>query len=155
MQMPQLEVHTYIPQLFWLAISFALLYWFLSKVATPYLTHIIRLRENRIEQDLEKAKKYQEAALKLKQQSQETHDKVINLRNEKIASILEKISQENELKMQKHEEHLAELLKASEQALKDFAKKNNPNIKKIANEAVKIILKDLAGIDELPKQGVK
>ena len=154
MQMPQLEVHTFIPQLFWLAISFALLYWFLSKIATPYLKGIILLRENKIERDLEKAKKYQEAATKLKEQCETAYANVTKLRNDKIADILEEISKNTELKLQEHDEHLNELLKASEKSLQDFAKQNNANIKKIASDAVKVILKDLAEIQDSPKEGV-
>jgi F-type H+-transporting ATPase subunit b len=53
--MPQLNVHDYGPQIFWLAISFIVLYVLMSKVALPRISEVITAREQRIANDLDRA----------------------------------------------------------------------------------------------------
>lgn len=61
--MPQLEqVATYISQIFWLLVTFGLLYLFLWKSALPKVTDVLRERQERIDDDLEKAQQLKEEA---------------------------------------------------------------------------------------------
>jgi F-type H+-transporting ATPase subunit b len=53
--MPQLNFHTFPTQIFWLVVTFAVLYWLMAKVALPRIERIVEERRNRIETDLEKA----------------------------------------------------------------------------------------------------
>jgi F-type H+-transporting ATPase subunit b len=53
--MPQLHSHTFPSQIFWLVVSFALLYWLMAKVVLPRIEKIIEERRNRLDEDLEKA----------------------------------------------------------------------------------------------------
>ncbi len=65
--MPQLDMSTWPPQLFWLAISFAILYFVVSKVVIPKTGGVIAERKNTIDGDLAAAttaKSDSEAALK-------------------------------------------------------------------------------------------
>ena len=65
--MPQLDTSTWPPQLFWLAISFALLYFVVSRVAIPRTGGVIAMRKSMIAKDLADAvahKAASEAALK-------------------------------------------------------------------------------------------
>lgn len=55
--MPQLEVHTYASQLIWLAITFAVLYWVMARVALPRVAEVLSDRHNRISGDLETAER--------------------------------------------------------------------------------------------------
>lgn len=61
--MPQLEqVATYIGQIFWLLVTFGLLYLFLWKSALPKVTDVLRERQERIDDDLEKAQQLKDEA---------------------------------------------------------------------------------------------
>lgn len=53
--MPQLETATFLPQLIWLLITFALLYVLMAKVALPRVAAVIDERKRRLDQDLAEA----------------------------------------------------------------------------------------------------
>lgn len=53
--MPQLDASTFISQLFWLTISFVILYFVMWKVVLPRIADVLQDRQERIDDDLEKA----------------------------------------------------------------------------------------------------
>jgi F-type H+-transporting ATPase subunit b len=54
---PPLDHTTFVPQLFWLAVTFGLLYVLLKRFALPRVGEVIEERRERIQRDLEKAEK--------------------------------------------------------------------------------------------------
>ena len=50
--LPQLDAHTFAPQLFWLVLTFVALYFILSKVALPRIGEVLEERADRIARDL-------------------------------------------------------------------------------------------------------
>jgi F-type H+-transporting ATPase subunit b len=55
--MPQLDVSTFATQIFWLAVSFIVLYVLMSRLALPRIGAILAMRANRIEGDLDAARR--------------------------------------------------------------------------------------------------
>jgi F-type H+-transporting ATPase subunit b len=53
--MPQLDVSTYLPQLFWLAVTFIALYLVMRYLAVPRLGGAIEARRKKLEEDLDRA----------------------------------------------------------------------------------------------------
>jgi F-type H+-transporting ATPase subunit b len=53
--MPQLDFHTFPTQIFWLIVSFIVLYVLMTAVALPRIERIVEERRRRLDDDLEKA----------------------------------------------------------------------------------------------------
>ncbi|MGD9669143.1 MAG: F0F1 ATP synthase subunit B' [Hyphomicrobiaceae bacterium] len=69
---PPLDPNHMAPQVIWLAITFAVLYWLLSKIALPRIGEVIEERRDRIQRDLDAAealKSETEAAIRDYEQS--------------------------------------------------------------------------------------
>lgn len=61
--MPQLEqIATYVSQAFWLVVTFGLLYLILWRAALPKVADLLQERQERIDDDLEKARQLKEEA---------------------------------------------------------------------------------------------
>ncbi|WP_343560241.1 F0F1 ATP synthase subunit B family protein [Kiloniella sp. b19] len=60
--MPQFDPSTWTSQLFWLIVTFGVLYFLMARVALPRLTAILEERENKISGDLEKAERLKQEA---------------------------------------------------------------------------------------------
>jgi F-type H+-transporting ATPase subunit b len=54
-QMPQLDLSTYVPQLFWLFVTFFVLYVLMKRVAVPQVGRAIEARRQRLDSDLGRA----------------------------------------------------------------------------------------------------
>ena len=61
-KLPQLDVHTYPSQVFWLVVSFVVLYILVSRVAVPRISEVLEERQERIADDLDKAQTLQAEA---------------------------------------------------------------------------------------------
>jgi F-type H+-transporting ATPase subunit b len=54
-KLPQLDIQTYPSQIFWLIVTFIVLYFLVSKIAVPRISEVLGEREERIADDLDKA----------------------------------------------------------------------------------------------------
>lgn len=53
--MPQLDPATFLPQIFWLVVTFAVLYLIAARLALPRVGEVLQARRQRVEADLERA----------------------------------------------------------------------------------------------------
>ena len=148
MNMPLLDVSTYIPQLFWLVISFVLLYFLLSKICIPQLSNIALLREAKINDALAQAKIAQEEALKLKNEYEEKYIQAIATKNTilteasaNLIKVIEEKTAENNIKFEKQQQE-------ADKRLKIFEIKSSSTIDKMACNTTSIILKEFLGFEE-------
>jgi len=54
-KLPQLDLETYASQIFWLIVTFIVLYFLVAKIAMPRIAEVLEGRQERIEDDLDKA----------------------------------------------------------------------------------------------------
>jgi len=59
---PQLEVWTFPSQIFWLIVTFSILYYLLSRKALPRISEILEARQDRIAADLDEAQRLRREA---------------------------------------------------------------------------------------------
>ena len=71
--MPQFDPTTFSPQIVWLIISFAILYWFMARIALPRISDVLDTRQERISGDLERAEELKSQAQALA----DAHDQAI------------------------------------------------------------------------------
>lgn len=60
--LPQLDVHSYPTQIFWLIVTFVVLYLIMSKVALPRIAEVLEERQERIADDIETAERLRSEA---------------------------------------------------------------------------------------------
>ncbi|NDF11865.1 MAG: F0F1 ATP synthase subunit B' [Proteobacteria bacterium] len=94
--MPQLDPSSFLSQLFWLAITFSVLYVMLSRVILPTISRVLQTRQERITNDLEKAdsirREAEKMAVEYEAQLAESRAKAQTM----IAETVKKLDQESQ-----------------------------------------------------------
>lgn len=143
--MPQLDPEFWFSQIFWLVLTFGILYLVLSKLILPKISDNLETRKSQVLDNLELAEKQRnESEAKLKE-----FDNIIlkskidakNLFNDARKKILDDISN----KRQKLEEEIDKELKIVEAEIEDFKKKSPEKINKIAIETSADLINQLIG----------
>lgn len=97
--MPQLDFSTYTSQIFWLAITFIILYAFIQTYVAPAIESLISIRKNKIEQDLAHATeirtKVEELRAKYQENRQAVSSKISEMLERELAALNKKMEEEN------------------------------------------------------------
>ena len=143
--MPQLDPEFWFSQIFWLVITFGILYLVLSKLILPKISDNLETRKSQVLDNLELAEKQRnESEAKLKE-----FDNIIlkskidakNLFNESRKKLLDDINN----KRQKLEEEIDKEVKIVESEIKELKKKSPEKINKIAIETSSDLINQLIG----------
>jgi len=145
--MPQLDISTFLPQLFWLFICFGLLYLLLSKICIPQLDKIFAKRDSKISEDLAAAHKAKEEALKLKITYEKALAKAIQTKSEMLEQGAKELAKIAEDKLAELDKELAAMISNSEKKMSSFRKSAETDVEKIAKEAATLILNKLSNSD--------
>ena len=143
--MPQLNPEFWISQIFWLTLTFGILYIILSKLILPKISSNLELRKSQIQDNIEAADKRRESSeAKLKE-----YDNIVlksksdakNILGDAKGNALKEINAKRET----IEKQIDEEIEKAEQEI-NVLKKNAPEkINKIAKEMASEILKKLIG----------
>ena len=143
--MPQLDPEFWFSQIFWLVITFGILYLVLSKLILPKISDNLETRKSQVLDNLELAEKQRnDSEAKLKE-----FDNIIlkskidakNLFNESRKKLLEDINK----KRQKLEEELDKEIKIVESEIEELKIKSPDKINKIAIETSSDLINQLIG----------
>ncbi len=89
--MPQLDPSTYLTQLFWLVVTFGILYLLMWRVALPRIADLLQARQERIDDDLERAERLRNDAA----QALEAYDKAIAAGRENAQAVLRQAAEKS------------------------------------------------------------
>jgi len=145
--MPQLNPEFWISQIFWLTITFGILYVVLSKIILPKISSNLEIRKSQILENIEAAEKQREdSELKIKE-----YEKIVqNSKNEAknyFNQAREKIIKDIVLKKESLDKELTIEIKKAEAEIQDLRNKAPEKINKIAIETSADLIQQLIGIE--------
>ena len=145
--MPQLNPEFWISQIFWLTLTFGILYLVLSKLILPKISANLELRKSQIQENIEAAEKQREnSESKLKE-----YDRIIlksKLEAKKIfKDAREKVIKHINSKKETLDKQIDEEIKKTEQEVNILKKSAPEKINKIAIETSSELVKKLIGAD--------
>lgn len=152
--MPQFDPSMMIPQIFWLVVTFGLLYVVMSRIALPRVTTILEDRQDRIDNDLDKA-------AQLKHEAEEVmmaYELAVSEARASSRELLE--TAEKEIKAAAMEKHgdlsakLTENLEKAEQRIESAKARAMENIKSVAQEVATVACEHLTGLSVQDEQAV-
>ena len=143
--MPQLNPEFWVSQIFWLVLTFGLLYIILSKLILPKISNNLESRKSQILENIETAEKQrEESEKKLKEFEKIILDSKIeakNYFNEARQKILEDIT----IKKNSLDKDIDDEISAAEQEIKNLKTASSEKIKNIAIETSSELIKQLIG----------
>ena len=145
--MPQLNPEFWISQIFWLSLTFGILYLVLSKLILPKISANLELRKSQIQENIEAAEKQRETSeSKLKE-----YDKIILKSKQEAKNIFkdvrEKALKDIDFKKEALDKQIDEEIKKAEKEI-DLLRRNAPEkINKIAIETSSELVKKLLGAE--------
>ena len=145
--MPQLDPEFWFSQIFWLVITFGILYLVLSKIILPKISDNLETRKSQVLDNLELAEKQRnDSEAKLKEFDNiilKSKIKAKNLFNESRKKLLDDINS----KKQKLEEEIDKEVKIVESEIDELKNKSPEKINKIAIETSADIINQLIGVN--------
>jgi len=145
--MPQLDPEFWFSQVFWLVITFGILYLVLSKIILPKISDNLETRKSQVLENLELAEKQRnESETKLKEFDNiilKTRIEAKNLFNESRKKLLEDINN----KRLKLEEEIDKEVKIVEAEIDELKNKSPEKINKIAIETSADLINQLIGVN--------
>ena len=145
--MPQLDPEFWISQIFWLTLTFGILYIVLSKFILPKISANLELRKSQIQENIEAAdKQRKDSELKLKEYEDiilKSKMEAKNIFNKTREKALKDINTKREIL----ENQIDEEIKKAELEILEFKKISPKKINKIAIETSSEILKTLIGAE--------
>lgn len=143
--LPQLNVPDFAPQLIWLAISFGLLYFLLSRFTLPKIGEVIEKRQQRIQRDLDEAQRLKTETEK----ALATYEEALATAKTKAGGIAketrDRLAAEVEAQRQKVERQLAETLADAEARIAKTKANAMSQVDQIAGETAAAIVDRLVG----------
>ena len=145
--MPQLNPEFWVSQIFWLIITFGILYIVLSKFILPKISSNLELRKSQIQENIETAEKQREISeVKLKE-----YDEIILKSKSDAKNIFknarEKIIKDINLKKETLDKQIDEEISNAEEEIKTLKRDATDKINKIAIETSSDLLKKLIGTE--------
>lgn len=143
--LPQLNVKDYAPQLIWLAITFAVLYWLMAKVALPKVGGVIEERAQRIQRDLDEADRLKGETEKAVADYEASLASARTRAGGIAKDIRDKLGAETDAERQRVEAQVARQVADAEKRIAETKSKAMAEVGQIAAETAEAIVGQLQG----------
>ena len=145
--MPQLNPEFWVSQIFWLTLTFGILYIVLSKIILPKISANLELRKSQIQENIEAADKQRKSCeTKLREYDDIIFKSRLDAKNI-FKNAREKAIKDINLKKEALDKQIDEEIKRTEQEIKVLKKDAPEKINKIAVETSSELVKKLIGAD--------
>ena len=151
--MPQLDPKSWVPQIFWLIITFGFLYIIISKIVFPRLSESIEQRNDYISDLVDEAQKLSEQTEKLNKEYEDFIKSSNNKAQEIIVNERKKLNIEFNKKNDQLNEKISKITVEAEKEIKDFKSNSINQIKLISNNISDELLKEMS-VKELVDQNI-
>lgn len=144
--MPQLDVSTYLPQVFWLVVFFVVLYRIVSRKAVPQLSDIIRQREERIAGDLNQAAELRAEAEAAYEQYEASLAKAHAAAQKQVKEIRDRIAEEQAARLAEVDAAMARKVADAEKRIAEARARAMAEVENVAVESAQAATERLIGI---------
>ncbi|HEC91028.1 MAG TPA: hypothetical protein ENI55_05115 [Alphaproteobacteria bacterium] len=144
--LPQLDPATFSPQVIWLALTFPILYLLMWRLALPRISQVLEDRQQRIENDLNKAEQFKADAETASRAYDTLMAEVREAARDEIRKMRDASQREVELRISEQTGRLAEDVKAAETRIDDARCKAEGEIRLMAVELVREAVAKLGGV---------
>ncbi len=145
--LPQLNPNDFAPQLFWLAVTFVVLYLIMSRVALPRVGEVIEERRDRVQRDLSTAERLktetEEALAAYEQALADARSNANSIANDTRDKLNAEVSGERE----RVEAELAKKLADAETSIASTKTKALESVNEIASGTAGAIVEKLIGVN--------
>ena len=145
--MPQLNPEFWVSQIFWLIITFGILYVFLSKLILPKISANLEMRKSQILENIEAAEKQREESEKKIKEYEEIVQNSKNEAKNYFKKAREKVLKDINIKKETLDKELDLEVNKAEIEIKTFRDNIAEKIKKIAAETSADLLRELIGVE--------
>ena len=143
--MPQLDPEFWFSQIFWLIITFGILFIILSKLILPKISENLEIRKSQISENIEAAEKErEESENKIKEYEKIILDSKTEAKNY-FTKAREKILKDIDKKRERLESEINEEINKAEIEISELVIKSSEKINKIATETSSDLIKQLIG----------
>ena len=141
--MPQLDAKSWVPQIFWLIITFGFLYIIISKIVFPRLSESIEQRNDYVSDLIDEAKVLNEQTEKLNKEYEEFITKSKKDAQEIITDGRKKLNIEFDKKKNELENKITDLTNKCESEIENFKSNSISQIQLIAKQVTEDLLNEL------------
>lgn len=143
---PQLKTETYASQVFWLFVSFLMMYGLMSRVALPRVGEVLETRRAQKENNLKRAEQLQEEAQKATESYEEALAKAQESAQEAITAAEQNIAEKMAAESARFAEHARKRVVAAEQGIEKAKADALISLADISAEISAEIVNKVAGV---------
>ena len=152
--MPQFDTTAFTPQLFWLAVTFGVLFFAMWRFALPRLSNIMEARQQRIDADLDKAASVKDEADRVLAEYEQAQAEARDQAAAVIKQAGDRMAVESAARHEAFGAELKERTRAAEQRIAAAKDAALANVKTVAAEAARAATAKLIGV-EAPAEQVR